>query len=89
MDGKIICTDSDDSYEVSEAQGYCLMTENGRIGKRFWCASPMATEFLRDGTLDEKFGTEPKPHYYEVVERLEEGDYVLVRVKFLGTSQPE
>ena len=85
-DGEILGDDSDDPDEVTLVSGFYLMTGNGTEGRRFWVASDHAIATLREGRIEEARSGKFKLHYYEVAERLEEGDHVLVRAKFIGTN---
>jgi hypothetical protein len=41
MDGKTVCSDSEDPQEASEADGYYFLTDNLTVGRRFKSATPL------------------------------------------------
>ena len=82
-DGKTLDTASSDPDEASLASGYYLMTHEGTIGKGFEGVSEEAVAYAH------KHGWEAAKdvgfrwgHVYRVIERLEEGDEILVRLKY-------
>ena len=81
MDGKTVCSYSQDHAEAEEAEGFMWVSDNGRVGARFMTASPAARQALAEGLA--KHGSELGLGFrkYEVFERLENGDEVLVRAK--------
>jgi hypothetical protein len=81
MDGKTVCTYSEDPVEAQEAEGYLWVSGDGAVGRRFMCASPAAMEALKQGSA--KHGSELGLTFrkYEIFERMENGDEILVRAK--------
>ena len=81
-DGKMLDSQSSDREEVKLAQGYFWMTGDGTIGKRIDELSEQAKKFAEghDWKPSEEPGAD-NSHTYEVIERREEGERLLVRLK--------
>jgi len=83
-DGKTLDSHSSDPREAQIAFHYYDFTRNGEIGRAFHGVSMGQFERMVRGEItssDLKF--EPgKSHKYTVMERLDEGDEVLVRIKY-------
>ncbi len=69
--------------EQDEADRYYVLTHHGRIGQRFRVASSFAIEMLAHDELVDDKPHQFQPHRYEVIERLQSGDEVLVRAKYV------
>jgi len=82
-DGKTLDTASSDAEEVMLARGYYLMAHDGRIEAGIEGVSPEAIAFAQkhgwEGAIEAGFRS---THVYRVVERLEEGQEILVRFKY-------
>lgn len=78
----------DGQTDVGEqARNFYFLTENGTVGKRFKGLTDYTMNIVRDVGVEEaaKLGAVPaRTEKYEVIERLEVGDEVLVRCKFIG-----
>lgn len=66
-----------------EAQRYYALTYHGRVGQRFHTASDYAVELLSAGCLDEQSLPRVQQHTYEVTDRIQNGNIVLVRSEYL------
>jgi hypothetical protein len=80
LDGKLVVGESE---EDKEAQRYNAITDHGRIGQRFHTASDYAVALLTKGQLREE-----KPHHfqqytYEVVDRFDNGDVLIVLIQYV------
>ena len=78
LDGKLVVGESE---KDKEARRYDAITHHGRIGQRFHTASDYAVALLTKGQLREE-----KPHHfqqyvYEVVDRFDNGDVLIVLVQ--------
>jgi hypothetical protein len=74
MDGRTVSTDSEDENEAMLAPAYSAFTEGGKVGKRFVLVSDFAIENAPESATG---------HIYEVIERTEDQERVLVRAKFV------
>lgn len=81
MDGKTVCNYSEDRQERDECEGYLWVNKNGTVGARFMTASPAARQALAEGLA--RHGAELGLGFrkYEVFDRMENEDEVLVRAK--------
>lgn len=80
LDGKSVTGIRGDQCE---AERYYLLTHRGKIGQRFKIASEYAIDILADEGLQAETPHRFQRHIYEVVDRLEEHDEVLVRAKYV------
>ena len=69
--------------QQNEADRYYVLTHHGRVGQRFRVASNYAIETLAQEELKEEKPHHFQPHRYEVTDRIEEDDEVLIRVEHL------
>lgn len=87
MDGKaLVGNDTDPPPQDGSrdwASAYYTLTDGGAVGKPFWTASDYSLGLLR--TLSEKKldRLNLQAHQYEVTDRLEGDDEVLVRVQYV------
>src|SRR5580698_4353917 len=95
MNGKVLVgelTGSANAKSGNEVSRHYYSTDRGTIGKRFWSASDYMVDTLkhhggdvaalRAASLDPRFQCD----HYEVIERRENGDGVLVRAKYVRSS---
>jgi hypothetical protein len=83
-DGRTIDSQSPDETERMHVHTCLHLTRNGTVGKSFHGASMQMSDMLKKGeasTRDWK-PIEGKTHKYTVVERLDEGEEVLIRMKY-------
>ena len=71
-----------------DVRRYYALTHHGRVGQRFRMASEYAVNMLIDEQIDEQIEEEAPPHHfqqhvYEVVDRIDNGKVVLVRVEYI------
>jgi hypothetical protein len=82
-DGKFLDNESDDGMEAQLANGYYRQTGDGAVGQGFSGVSPEAAEFAQiRGWQAEEDPALAADHAYQVVERLEEDDEILVRFQY-------
>lgn len=83
-DGKILDSQSQDPIEAKFALHYYDLTHQGKVGHAFYGVSMGQVErMIRDGLPPCHVKLEKgKAHKYEVVERLQEGEEILVRIKY-------
>jgi transcriptional regulator with XRE-family HTH domain len=96
MDGKRLSTAADDPDEVQEAAAHYVMSSEGTVGKRFRTYSDAGraelaeiTEMTPEGPRLKREPVYDMDHFYEVVERVETGESIIVRFRFAGRSVPE
>jgi hypothetical protein len=84
-----ISTKSEIEDQAAFAEFLFLATDNGTVGKRTVGMSPYGTKTKRAF----QFGPEGAPkdfavqaHIYEVTERIEERNEILIRLKYVGVS---
>ena len=75
LDGKLVVGESG---KDKEAQRYDATTHHGRIGQRFHTASDYTIELLAEGQLREEKPHHFQQHTYEVVDRFDNGDVLIV-----------
>lgn len=80
LDGKTV---SGDAGEPGEAQRYYVLTYHGRLGQRFRTASEYAVNILVRKGLQAEQPHRFQPHYYEVIDRIDNGDVLLVRTEYV------
>jgi hypothetical protein len=66
-----------------EAQRYYALTYHGRVGQQFRTASDYAVEILSGGSLGEESLARFQPHTYQVTDRIQNGNIVLIRSEYL------
>jgi hypothetical protein len=82
-DGKTIDSASQDADERDRVWQCLWLTENGMVGRAYMGVSPAGIEYLKEhgpqATRDAGFRIS---HVYRIAERLEEGNEVLIRLKY-------
>jgi hypothetical protein len=94
MNGKVLVgelTGSANAKSGNEVSRHYYSTDRGTVGKRFWSASDYMVDTLkhhggdvaalRAASLDPRFQCD----HYEVIERRENGDGVIVRAKYVSS----
>jgi len=83
MDGRTLDSTSADSAERRMLESCLALTKNGRVGAAFHGVSMTTAEAMMQGMLSHSDLKSPKgTHKYTVVERLDEGDETLIRMKY-------
>jgi hypothetical protein len=67
----------------NEAQRYYWLTNHGQIGQRFRTASDYAIELLSREELKEQELHHFQQHVYEVVDRIDNGDVLVVLIHYV------
>ncbi len=80
LDGKTV---AGESGEPGEAQRYYALTYHGRLGQRFRTASEYAVNVLAREKLQGEKPHHFQPHYYEVTDRIDNGDVLVVRTEYV------
>ncbi len=62
---------------------YYALTHHGRVGQRFRTASEYAVNVLVDEQLQETAPHNFQQHVYEVVQRINNGDVILIQVEYV------
>lgn len=83
LDGKTV---SGDAGEPGEAQRYYVLTYHGRLGQRFRTASEYAVNVLVRRGLQAEQPHPFQPHYYEVIDRIDNGDVLVVRTEYVPAA---
>ena len=78
LDGKLVVGESE---KDKEARRYDAITDHGRIGQRFRTASDYAIELLAEEQLREENPHHFQQYVYEVVDRFDNGDVLIVLVQ--------
>ena len=83
-DGKTLDSHSPDKAERMYEQSCLFLTRDGTVGKAFHGFSMIAFDRMRKGeiSMDDAKPSGRKTHKYTVTERLDEGDEVLIRLKY-------
>ncbi len=79
MDGTSVAGELKDP----EVRRYYALTHHGRVGQRFRTASEYAVNVLVDEQLQETSPHKFQQHVYEVVQRINNGDIILIRVEYV------
>ena len=66
-----------------EVRRYYALTHHGRVGQRFRTASEYAVNVLVDEQLQETAPHNFQQHVYEVVQRIQNGNVVLIQVQYV------
>jgi hypothetical protein len=66
-----------------EVRRYYALTHHGRVGQRFRTASEYAVNVLVDEHLQETAPHKFQQHVYEVVQRIKNGNVVLIQVQYV------
>jgi len=69
-----------------EVRCYYALTHHGRVGQRFHTASDYAVDVLVGEHLQETAPHNFQQHVYEVVQRIDNGKVVLIRVEYVQPS---
>lgn len=69
--------------EHDEADRYYALSHHGRVGQRFSVASKYAVDILSQEELKEETPHHFQRHIYEVTERLDSGDELLIRAEYI------
>jgi hypothetical protein len=80
LDGKKIVGERGREKEVYR---YYQLTDHGRIGQRFRTASDYAIEKLTREGLQQQQPHHFQPHVYEVVDRIDNGDVLMVLIQYI------
>jgi len=83
LDGKTVVGDEGSS---TEAARYYVLTNHGTIGQRFRLASDYAIDILAREQLKTETPHHFHRHYYEVFDRFESGNEVLVRARYVAAQ---
>lgn len=84
-DGAIYDTNSDDKLEQSRAEHLWMITDGGQMGCRVEAPAEYAIQEINEWRAVEAHEKGAlRCHWYKVVERLVDGDVVLVRLDFDG-----
>jgi len=81
-DSEFIAHDSPHPWDRVHAQFIWAATSGGVVGRRTIGGSPFGIEMIREMGPDAR----PQAHYYDVMERLEEPNEILIRLKYVGTE---
>ncbi len=85
LDGKAV---AGERGEDDEAQRYYALTYHGRVGQQFHVASEYAVDILTSGNLKEEGSPRFQQHVYQVTDRIQNGDIVLVRAEYRQKEGP-
>jgi hypothetical protein len=80
LDGKTV---TGEPGEPGEAQRYYALTCHGRLGQRFRTASEYAVNVLLTEKLQGEKPHHFQQHYYEVTDRIDNGDVLVVRTEYV------
>jgi hypothetical protein len=80
LDGKIVVGEPGKEREVLR---YDAITDHGRIGQRFHTASAYAIDCLAREQLQEEKPHHFQQHTYEVVDRFDNGDVLIVLIQYV------
>ncbi len=83
LDGKRI---EGEAGEPGEAEKYYALSYHGRVGQRFRAASEYAVKTLLRERLKERSPRSFQAHVYEVVDRIDNGDVLLVRTRYVPAA---
>ncbi len=86
LDGKSI---TGEEGEAGEAQKYYALSYHGRVGQRFRAASDYAVKTLMRERLRVEKPRSFQPHVYEVFDRIDNGDVILVRTRYVPNASPQ
>ncbi len=84
LDGKTV---SGSPREPGEVQMYYALSHHGRLGQRFRTASDYAVKTLLKEGLDADHLHHFQQHYYQVIDRIDNGDVLLVRTEYVPQEQ--
>lgn len=85
LDGKTV---ESEWGEQDEAGRYYALTHHGRIGQRFSVASQYAIDILAEEQLQDERRHQFQKHMYEVTDRVEVEDEVIVSVEYVPPKHP-
>ena len=72
----------------AEVRRYYALTHHGRLGQRFRMASEYAVNVLVDEKLQRTAPHKFQQHVYEVVQRINNGDVVIIEVAYVQPATP-
>jgi hypothetical protein len=86
LDGKRV---AGEPRQQKEVRRYYALTHHGHVGQRFRTASDYAIDLLAKEQLKEEKPHHFQEHVYEVVDRIDNGDVLLVLVQYVeeGTEK--
>jgi len=79
LDGKTVVGEPG---QDDEAQRYYALTYHGRVGQQFHIASDYAVDILTSGNLKEEASHRFQQHSYQVTDRIQNGNIVLIRAEY-------
>src|SRR3974390_602428 len=85
LDGKSV---AGELAKHPEVRRYYALTHHGRVGQRFRTASEYAVNVLVDEQLQEAAPHNFQQHVYEVVQRIDNANVVLIRVEYVTPPSP-
>ena len=71
----------------AEVRRYYALTHHGRLGQRFRIASEYAVNSLLDEPQQEPGSHHFQQHFYEVVDHIDNGKVILVRVEYVQNAR--
>jgi hypothetical protein len=71
-----------------EAEKYYALSYHGRVGQRFRTASDYAVKTLLEERLQVDRPHRFQQHVYEVIDRIDNGDVVLVQTRYVPGNAP-
>ena len=80
LDGKTIV---DEPGAAGEAHRYYALSYHGRVGQRFRTISEYAVRVLSKTGLSNDRRHFFQPHYYQVTDRIDNGDILVVRTQYV------
>ncbi len=80
LDGKTV---TGEPGEPGEAQSYYALSHHGRLGQRFRTASDYMVDTLAEEGLQVETPHRFQQHLYEVTDRIENGQVLLVRTEYV------
>jgi len=86
LDGKRVAGEPGKETEVRR---YYALTHHGRVGQWFRTASDYAIGILAREQLKREQSHRFQQHIYEVVDRIDNGDVLLVLVEYVGSGAPK
>ncbi len=84
LDGKTV---AGEQGSATEAERYYTLSHHGRVGQRFRTASDYAVKTLLKEGLQADRLHHFQQHYYQVTDRIDNGDVVLIRTEYVPQEQ--
>ena len=89
-DGLRLVSDSLDAEESQWAWMWYRQFKDGKVGHTITSMSDAALEWSRQYTVEERQNLPGPPgHYYQVADRIEDGDTVTVKIKHISREEYE